>query len=229
MSQLPGFLGRPAERLAVGRKDSHQIFLVRLEGLLPLVWEEETVIVAEKAANVVENEAASQVSDTFPEKPVKPCRGTEPRLFVPRHDVGKIGGRIQNLDILVVRDRNLQVDAVALQHGVLVLPGAELLRAGHALQHVHRNFHHEAVGVLQAMKMLEEIAGFVVRRGQLQAQHVPPQRRSTADEQPPEGVESPFHAYSILRLPKVMRPYFPSQPIQAWRLGTTMEHARKAR
>jgi len=37
----------------------------------------------------------------------------------------------------------------------------------------------------------------------------PPQRRSAADEQPPEGVESPFHAYSILRLPKVMPPIFP--------------------
>ena len=57
--------------------------------------------------------------------------------------------------------------------------------------------------------MLEEIAGFVVGRGKLQAQHVPPQRRSAADEQPPEGVESPFHAYSILRLPKVMPPIFP--------------------
>src|ERR1035437_2119027 len=134
MSQLARFLRRAAERLAVGSKNSHQILLVRLEGLLPLVWEEETVIVTEEAANVVENEAARQVSDTFPEKPVKPCRGTEPRLFVPRHDVGKIGGRIQNLDILaVVRDRNLQVDAVALQHGDLVLPGAELFRGGHAL------------------------------------------------------------------------------------------------
>src|ERR1019366_5449876 len=131
MSQLPGFLGRPAKRLAVGRKNSHQIFLVRVEGLLPLVWEEETVIVTEEAANVVENEAATQVTDTLPEKPVKPCRGTEPRLFVPRHDVGKVGGRIQHLDILgVVPARDLQVDAVALQHGDLVLPRTELLRGG---------------------------------------------------------------------------------------------------
>ena len=102
----------------------------------------------------------------LPEKPVKPWRGTEPRLFVPRHDVGKVGGRIQHLDILaVVRDRNPQVDAVALQHGDLVLPRAELLRGGHAFQHVHGNLHHETVGVLQAVKMFEEIAGFVVRRG----------------------------------------------------------------
>src|ERR1035441_955052 len=102
MSQVARFLRRPAERLAIGRKNSHQIFLVRLEGLLPLVREEETMIVTEEAANVVENEAASQITDTLPEKPVKPCRGPEPRLFVPRHDVGKVGGRIQHLDILGV-------------------------------------------------------------------------------------------------------------------------------
>jgi len=85
------------------------------------------VIVPEKAANVVENEAARQVTDTFPEQPVKTCRGAEPRLFIPRHDVGKVGGSIQHLDILpVVSDRNPQVDAVALQHRDLVLPRAEL-------------------------------------------------------------------------------------------------------
>ena len=121
------------------------------------------MIVLETVPDVVENEAPSQIADTLLEQPVKPRRGTEPCHFDSRHDVGKIGRSIQDLEVLVVvRDGNCQVDAIALQQGDLVLPRAELIRRGHALQQVHGHFHHETVGISQAVKMLEEIAGFVV-------------------------------------------------------------------
>ena len=57
---------------------------------------------------------------------------------------------------------DLHLEFEPFTEGDFVLARAELIRRDHALQHVHGHFHQETVGISQAVKMLEEIAGFVV-------------------------------------------------------------------
>src|SRR6266487_165859 len=99
------------------------MLLIRFERPLPFVWKQESLVVSEKIADVIEDEAAGQIANALSEKAAESDRGSEASLFVAGHYVREVWSSIKNLDLVIVaRDGHFQVDAVALQHGDLVLP-----------------------------------------------------------------------------------------------------------